>query len=142
MRTPCKIKEILSEDDVKIDKLAQYLNLDSSMVYAWKNEKYIPSTNNLIKISEYFDCSLDYLLSRTEDFGKGSHNQVSNFKDRLKIVMKQNKISTYKITRKDKLFSSSCFTRWLSGNALPSPEMLIKLADYFGVTIDYLLGRE
>lgn len=33
------------------------------------------------------------------------------------------------------------YSRYESGNRSPSLEMLIKLADYFDVTIDYLLGR-
>lgn len=30
---------------------------------------------------------------------------------------------------------------WETGSRFPSPELLEKIADYFGVTIDYLLGR-
>lgn len=36
--------------------------------------------------------------------------------------------------------STICF--YESEQHSPTPEMLIKLADFFGVTVDYLLGRE
>ena len=38
--------------------------------------------------------------------------------------------------------SKQCVSNWENDNVLPSIEMLIKLADLFGVTTDYLLGRE
>lgn len=36
--------------------------------------------------------------------------------------------------------STICF--YESGQHSPTPDMLIKLADFFGVSVDYLLGRE
>ena len=38
--------------------------------------------------------------------------------------------------------SISMFTNYKYGSALPGAESLIIIADYFGVSIDYLLGRE
>ena len=39
------------------------------------------------------------------------------------------------------LNSASTITNWETGLRLPEIEMLFKLADCFGVTTDYLLGR-
>ena len=36
----------------------------------------------------------------------------------------------------------STVTKWETGKAIPSPETLNKIADYFGVSVDYLLGRK
>ena len=38
--------------------------------------------------------------------------------------------------------SQQAIAKWETGKATPDPEMLVKLADFFGVTIDYLLARE
>ena len=38
--------------------------------------------------------------------------------------------------------SSVVFSRYERGTRQPSIEMLLKLADLFGVTVDYLLGRQ
>ncbi len=35
----------------------------------------------------------------------------------------------------------STYTKYESGKSKPVPEMLIKIADYFDVSVDYLLGR-
>ena len=37
--------------------------------------------------------------------------------------------------------STAISTKWKNG-AVPNAEILLKLADYFSVTVDYLLGRD
>ena len=37
--------------------------------------------------------------------------------------------------------TKQCVSNWENDNVLPSIEMLIKIADFFKVTTDYLLGR-
>ena len=37
--------------------------------------------------------------------------------------------------------SKQCVSNWENDNVLPSVEMLQRLADFFGTTTDYLLGR-
>ena len=63
-----------------------------------------------------------------------------NFYDRLSILMGQKDISARQITIDCKL-NHSAITDWKSGKAKPSAEALSKLADYFDVSVDYLLGR-
>ena len=38
--------------------------------------------------------------------------------------------------------SKQCVSNWENDNVLPSISMLLELADFFGVSTDYLLGRE
>ena len=38
--------------------------------------------------------------------------------------------------------SKQCVSNWENDNVMPSVEMLVKIADYFKVTTDMLLGRE
>lgn len=38
--------------------------------------------------------------------------------------------------------TKQCVSNWENDNVLPSIEMLIRIADFFSVTTDYLLGRE
>lgn len=37
--------------------------------------------------------------------------------------------------------SKQCVSNWENDNVMPSIEMLIKIADFFNVTTDYILGR-
>ena len=38
--------------------------------------------------------------------------------------------------------TKQCVSNWENDNIQPSVEMLVKIADYFGVTTDYLLCRK
>ena len=38
--------------------------------------------------------------------------------------------------------SNPAITHYEHGDRKPTPELLVKFADFFGVTVDYLLGRE
>lgn len=42
------------------------IGVSSGIVSTWKKEGYCPSGEMLIKISEYFDCSIDYLVGRSD----------------------------------------------------------------------------
>ena len=37
--------------------------------------------------------------------------------------------------------SSGILTKWKTTGAIPSGEILVKIADYLGCSVDYLLGR-
>lgn len=55
-------------------------------------------------------------------------------------LRKDNNISYYKIA-KDCHFDKSCISKWRSLKHIPNLEILELLADYFDVSLDYLLGR-
>ena len=62
------------------------------------------------------------------------------FAERLKELRPEKNISRSKLA--EELFVSErlvCY--WENGKRECSFEMLIKIADFFGVTIDYILGR-
>ncbi|MCK9477958.1 MAG: helix-turn-helix domain-containing protein [Firmicutes bacterium] len=56
-----------------------------------------------------------------------------------------NLISEKKITRnkmlKDLSLGTNSFVNWQERNTIPSGETLSKIADYFNVSVDYLLGK-
>lgn len=59
----------------------------------------------------------------------------------IKVLRKNNKL-----TQKDMAgilnITQPSYCDWENGKTRPSIEDLIKLADYFGVSVDYLIGRE
>ena len=63
------------------------------------------------------------------------------FPERLSYLMRIEKLSQSELARKIGI-SQSAICNWLNGKKEPSIESLWKLADYFDVTVDYLIGRE
>jgi repressor LexA len=62
------------------------------------------------------------------------------FNDVFVKLLQERSITTYRLT-KDTGISNGLITGWTQGGKTPSGENLTKLADYFDVSIDYLLGR-
>lgn len=42
------------------------IGVSSGIISTWKKEGYCPSGEMLIKIAEYFNCSIDYLVGRSD----------------------------------------------------------------------------
>ena len=55
---------ILQERNITASKLANDLELSNSMLTDWKNGIRFPSYENLIKLADYLNCSLDFLTDR------------------------------------------------------------------------------
>ena len=60
--------------------------------------------------------------------------------DRILALMKEEKITANALATELGL-PNSAFSEWKRRKARPSVDVIIKIADYFDVTTDYLLGR-
>lgn len=56
-------------------------------------------------------------------------------------LLQRNNISTYKVS-KDTGISQSVLSAWKTGISTPKQDKMQKIAEYFGVSIDYLMGNE
>ena len=61
--------------------------------------------------------------------------------ERIKYLMDAEDISQYALAKKLGI-SQSTICNWLNGKKEPSIESLWKLADYFGESVDYIIGRD
>lgn len=55
----------------------------------------------------------------------------------LRVAQGLNQVELAKIL----CVTKQCVSNWENDNVLPSIDMLCKIADFFGVSTDYLLGR-
>lgn len=60
--------------------------------------------------------------------------------EKIQELLTSNNISAYKLSAAIGL-NKTFFTDWKRGKAHPSADALSKIADYFNVSVDYLLGR-
>lgn len=59
----------------------------------------------------------------------------------IKKLRKQQKITQLELAKALNI-ADNTVSQYENGQRLPSDEIKIKLADYFGVSLDYLMGRE
>ena len=56
-------------------------------------------------------------------------------------LIRQKGISTYKVSKETGI-SQATLSDWKRGRSTPKADKMQKIADYFGVSVDYLLGNE
>ena len=53
--------------NTKPNPVAKEIGISSGIITKWKTTNSLPNGETLIKIADYFDCSVDYLLGRTDN---------------------------------------------------------------------------
>ncbi len=57
-----RIKKLRTDKNLSLDGLASELGINKSRIGMWENNGTVPRDDILIKLSKYFDVSIDYLL--------------------------------------------------------------------------------
>lgn len=61
-----RLLELRKEKGISQAKLAQELQVSYAVICYWETDRSEPTAPNLVKIANYFDVSVDYLLGRKE----------------------------------------------------------------------------
>lgn len=64
-----KIKELRLAQDLTQKDLATKCNISSKSIWAYENSIAVPPLDVLTKLADFFECSIDYLVGREDDFG-------------------------------------------------------------------------
>jgi len=136
-----RLKEYMDEHGLTATALASKINFSRATVSGLLHGAHNPSTEIIIALVEYFYCSADYLLGLDDYPRLTEFNTVQPFGDCLKKCLNNAKKTEYRLQR-DLKISSSLTYRWLQNISLPKIDTLIRLKNYFGCSVDYLLGRE
>ena len=64
-----RLKELRLEKNLTQEQLAKALDTSQRNIGRWENGENEPAASMASKIAMYFECSVDYLLGRTDDFG-------------------------------------------------------------------------
>lgn len=62
-----RLKEIRKAKKISQLKLAMVLNMNQNTISRYETGDREPGINDLIKIADYFNVSVDYLLERTDN---------------------------------------------------------------------------
>lgn len=96
--------------------------------------------SHLIAIADYFNCSLDYLVGRSDTYLDYVPKECPPFYEYLRELLAKRKVTKYRVNT-DTRIKSSHFVDWKKG-ADPQLYSLVELADYLDISIDVLVGRD
>ena len=132
------IKELCQENDINIKELAKILAIQDSLLYKYVNGVTMPTLKNLIKIANYFKCSLSFLVGLDSVNDYKNIDLKPNFINRYKLLLTKNGITNYSLCKNLNLTPSS-LSNWEKGQ-LPYLDTLIAISQFFNVSLDYLVG--
>ncbi|MCT3091767.1 helix-turn-helix transcriptional regulator [Lactococcus lactis] len=130
-----QLKTLRKINGITQKELAEKLKIKQNSYSDWENGKSEPNIEMLVRIADYFDVSLDYLM------GGKMKNITEAFSLCLKKIRMKRKLSQKQIAEELKI-SQQQYSKWEGGIITPNAETLVRLADYFDVSVDYLLGRK
>ena len=135
-----RLSELISENNLSTDALGAALGVNGSTVRRWKQSKRSISLANALRLAEFFECSLEFLIGRTENKLDFTPVPCPPFYERLRQVMVERGVTWYRIV-KDNAVSDYNLSVWKKGRS-PHLQSIIDIADYFGYTLDFFVGRE
>lgn len=59
-----RLRELLNTQKISQAQLIRELPVSSAVPYKWLSGKNFPSMESLIRLAQYLDCSVDYLIGR------------------------------------------------------------------------------
>ena len=135
------LNDLLIEHKLSRLQLAKQIGITSTTINDYFNKNYYPRIDIAVKMSNFFNCSLDYLFGFTTTknlkHNYSSQNFIKNFINKFNILIKDNNSSIAK-TMKVLNMSETNYYRWKSGK-FPKTINLLQIAKYFNVSLDYLL---
>lgn len=141
-----RIKSLREESELSQLELAKILNISNSTLSQYEAGNRIPGDDIKNKIADYFNVSVDFLLGRTDDptpytqaMGRVNRIKIENFSDRLKQLRNEKGVLQRELA--DYLnVSRVTITQYENGSRSPDDETKKKIAEYFNVSLDYLMG--
>lgn len=86
MNFSTKLKALRAERDISQSKLASEIYVSRSAIAKWENGLGLPSEDSLVALSDYFEISVEELLS-DEDTEQTIVSQAQTIEDQSKIII-------------------------------------------------------
>ena len=62
-----RVAKLRKEEGLKQREVAEMLNYTPTVISQWETGAQVPNTPTLITVADLFDCSIDYLLGRSDE---------------------------------------------------------------------------
>ena len=132
--------QLIDDLECNPSEIPKILHIDYGIFIKIRDYGWIPRPIILMRIADYFEISLEYLLGKTDDIYFEKARVPKTFHIRYGELKKENSMTDYAVAQKLHI-PTSYTTNWKKHNYTPSLDNLFTLADLFGVSLDYLLGR-
>ena len=146
-----RLKELRIKSGESQGQLSAAVDISVKQIARFEKGEQKPGFDNLWKLADHFRVSVDFLMGRADRAellleepdqtpSCGPDVPAEALEDRLKWLRKLAR-ETQPVLAAAIGVSTTQILRFEKGEQKPGLDNLWKLADHFGVTIDYLVGR-
>ena len=135
-----RLSELIDELEITKIEFARRVPVSEAVITRAVIYGIVPSLKILVRIADFLNVSLPYLLGESDDAAFYPAEPQVGFHARLDGLAKESNVKYSQIAHKMP-FSKNFFYEWQRVKTLPSLDYLRALAEYFDVSVDYLLGR-
>lgn len=116
-----RLSELLSDREMKAANLAKELGVTRKVISRYLNGERLPSISMAFRLSEYFHCSIDFLLGRSDTGADFDPLPLPPFRERLPFLLDFFKKSRYRIAKDAHINESIRLSRM--NDIFPSPKV-------------------
>lgn len=132
-----RINKLLMKNNMKQKELAKELGITDNTVSYFVNGSRVPNIQQIIKISQIFNVSTDYILGIT----KSCNKVKEHFSTRLRELREEKGLNQGQLA--DALeISRGSISFYENGERTPDIEVFDLICDFFNVSYDYMLKGE
>lgn len=135
-----RFKDLIDENGLSVGDVVSFMHKNPTTVYDWLRGKHLPRINEIFDLSNLFKCSIDYLICKTENYEYLKPKKFPDLAQQIEKVLNETEVTRYKLC-KNKILTRGADYRIFYQKINPSTETIVKIADYLGVSVDYLVGR-
>nr|DAI26751.1 MAG TPA: Repressor protein CI [Caudoviricetes sp.] len=137
-----RLKELRLSRQLSQVAIAEKLGISNGLYNKYEKKGVNPPYDTLQKLSKIYGVSIDYILGNdTVPNGSEASPTQIGFSRNLKELRKQKGVTQQQLA--DILcVDKTSISKWENGSNYPNQNIQVMIADYFGVSVDYLLGRD
>lgn len=132
---PNRIRELRKEKKWTMKELGSRVGLAESTISQYETGKRQPDNKTLLCFADLFDTTVDYILGRLAPVQSVGSSAV-----RLKTLRLERDLTMADVAR-DLGLPYTTYVNYEKGERRPNSEMLIKIADYYHTSVDYVIGK-
>lgn len=131
-----KFSQLLAAQNVTPYRIHKETGISTATLSDWKNGKSEPKRDKIQKICDFFNVPISYFYDDLD-----SDIAISSYEIFAELLKKKG-IKTSDVAAATGI-SNMTFSDWKKGKSTPKVDKLQKIADFFGVTLEYLTtGKE
>lgn len=137
-----RIKDLREDKDLTQKQVADFLGLSRSGYSKYEQGENDVPTWVLIQLADFYHTSISYILNLTDQIVFEHDNNVAKTKHypRIKHLRKTAGLNQTQLSCKLNM-SQTGYSNYETGTCDIPTDILITLADFYNVSIDYILGR-